>query len=88
MVKPILKAVKMTKEFPGVLVLDEVDFDLFPGEVHVRLGENGAGKSTFIKLLSGVYPKDSGRFLSMRKKSKLSQFSIPSGLEYQRSTRR
>ncbi len=40
-----------------------MDFDLRPGEVHVIIGENGAGKSTLIKLLSGVYPKDSGRFL-------------------------
>lgn len=62
MVMPILRAEKITKAFPGVLALDEVDFDLFPGEVHVLSGENGAGKSTFIKLLSGVYPKDSGRF--------------------------
>ncbi len=62
MVPPILRAEKITKAFPGVLALDEIDFDLFPGEVHVLLGENGAGKSTFIKLLSGVYPKDKGRF--------------------------
>jgi ribose transport system ATP-binding protein len=62
MAEPILKAEKISKAFPGVQALDSVDFELFPGEVHVLLGENGAGKSTFIKLLSGVYPKDSGRF--------------------------
>jgi len=60
---PILKIEKVTKSFPGVVALDGIDFDLFPGEVHVLIGENGAGKSTLIKLLSGVYPKDSGRFL-------------------------
>jgi len=60
---PILRAEKITKSFPGVVALNGVDFDLLPGEVHVIIGENGAGKSTLIKLLSGVYPKDSGRFL-------------------------
>jgi len=59
----ILNVEKVTKSFPGVVALNGVDFDLLPGEVHVIIGENGAGKSTLIKLLSGVYPKDSGRFL-------------------------
>jgi len=62
MLEPILKVEKVTKGFPGVLALDQVDFELLPGEVHVVVGENGAGKSTLIKLLSGVYPKDSGQF--------------------------
>lgn len=62
MSEPILNVEKATKAFPGVLALDNVDFELLPGEVHVIAGENGAGKSTLIKLLSGVYPKDSGRF--------------------------
>ncbi|MFZ2635227.1 MAG: sugar ABC transporter ATP-binding protein [Rectinemataceae bacterium] len=61
--EPILKIEKVTKSFPGVVALNGIDFDLFPGEVHVLIGENGAGKSTLIKLLSGVYPKNSGRFL-------------------------
>ncbi len=54
----ILKVIGITKVFPGVVALDNVDFDLRPGEVHVLLGENGAGKSTFIKILSGAYQAD------------------------------
>jgi ribose transport system ATP-binding protein len=51
----------MDKSYPGVHALDHVDFDLYEGEVHALLGENGAGKSTFMKILSGSLPKDSGR---------------------------
>jgi len=43
------------KRFPGVRALDDFDFDLCRGEVHCLLGENGAGKSTFIKILSGAF---------------------------------
>ncbi len=57
---PVLQAKRITKTFPGVLALDSVDFDLFPGEVHVLLGENGAGKSTLMKVLAGAYQPDSG----------------------------
>ncbi len=62
MAETIFRAEKVTKEFPGVKALDEVSFELKKGEVHILLGENGAGKSTFIKLLSGVFPKDGGVF--------------------------
>jgi len=58
--EPVLRAVSISKKFPGVLALDEVDFDVHPGEVHALLGENGAGKSTLIKIISGVYQEDSG----------------------------
>ena len=56
----ILEAKKISKRFPGTLALDDVDFELKRGEVHAIIGENGAGKSTFIKILCGVYQKDSG----------------------------
>jgi len=50
----------ISKEFPGVKALDNVNFQLKEGEVHSLLGENGAGKSTLIKVLGGIYSEDSG----------------------------
>ena len=45
------------KEFPGVKVLEDISIAFYPGEVHVLLGENGAGKSTIIKIISGIYQR-------------------------------
>lgn len=50
----------ISKEFPGVRALHDVDFTLRKGEIHALMGENGAGKSTLVKCLTGVYIKDSG----------------------------
>ena len=50
----------VTKTFGGVTALDNVDFDLRPGEIHALLGENGAGKSTLIKVLGGIHLPDTG----------------------------
>jgi ribose transport system ATP-binding protein len=57
---PILQAHVVSKQFPGVLALDEVDFELCAGEVHVLFGENGAGKSTLIQILAGVHTATTG----------------------------
>ena len=51
------------KQFPGVKALNECSFELKPGEVHGLVGENGAGKSTMMKVLSGIYRKDKGTIL-------------------------
>ena len=46
----------ITKEFPGVKALDNVNLQVRPGEIHALVGENGAGKSTLMNVLSGTYP--------------------------------
>ena len=59
----ILEAKNISKGFPGVQALDNVDFSLRRGEVHALIGENGAGKSTLIKILTGAHQPDSGEIL-------------------------
>ncbi|TBW41340.1 ABC transporter ATP-binding protein [Siculibacillus lacustris] len=61
--EPIVSLFEVTKRFPGVVANDSVSLDLWPGEVHVLLGENGAGKSTLIGMLSGIQTPDSGAIL-------------------------
>lgn len=59
----VLSLEHISKEFPGVKALDDVKLNLRKGEVHALMGENGAGKSTMIKVMTGVYPKTSGTIL-------------------------
>jgi ribose transport system ATP-binding protein len=59
----ILRAVQVSKAYPGVQALDKVDFDLRQGEVHALVGQNGAGKSTFIEIIAGSLTPDSGRII-------------------------
>ncbi len=54
---------KITKDFPGVRALTDIDFRLQPGELRGLVGKNGAGKSTLMNVLTGVYPSDSGEIV-------------------------
>jgi len=63
MSQPYLQMKRISKTFPGVKALDDVNFKAHLGEVHALLGENGAGKSTLVKILSGVHKPDSGEIL-------------------------
>ena len=65
---------KVSKEFPGVLALNEVNLTLTGGTVHALLGENGAGKSTLIKIITGVYVADTG---SMKVNGQEKSFNNP-----------
>ncbi len=66
--EPILRAVNLTKKFGGLVAVDNVSFDVRPGEVIGLVGDNGAGKSTFIKMISGVYQPDGGEIFFGGKK--------------------
>jgi len=69
-----LKNIK--KIFPGVIALDNVDFDVRYGEIHALVGENGAGKSTLIKILGGAYQPDGGKIIIENKEVIISSTSM------------
>jgi ribose transport system ATP-binding protein/inositol transport system ATP-binding protein len=56
----VLRAERISKAFPGVQALKNVDLSVYQGEVHALIGENGAGKSTLIKIFAGIYKPDGG----------------------------
>ena len=60
MAQALLKAVNIEKHFAGVKALKGVSLEIMPGEIHCLAGENGCGKSTLIKVISGVHPRDGG----------------------------
>ncbi len=72
--QPTLVITGASKRFAGVVALDDVSVDFWPGEVHALVGENGAGKSTLIKLITGVYQLDSGE---VRYRGEPVQFATP-----------
>jgi len=59
-IQPLMEVQHISKRFPGVVALDDVSLQFFPGEIHAVVGENGAGKSTLMKIISGAYIPDSG----------------------------
>ncbi len=60
-VSPVLELAGIVKIFPGVRALSNISLELFPGEVTALIGENGAGKSTVVKVLTGIYQPDNGQ---------------------------
>jgi simple sugar transport system ATP-binding protein len=62
-VQPILQVKEIYKRFGGLVAVDHVSLDIYPGEVVGLLGDNGAGKSTLIKMISGAYKPDGGQIL-------------------------
>jgi len=77
--EPFLKIQGLSKTFTGTRALDNVDFDVYSGEIHALLGENGAGKSTLIKILAGVpeYDPDEGEFWIKGQKIQLRAQELP-----------
>lgn len=63
---PLLQVENLLKRFPGTVAVRNVSFGIWPGTIHALVGENGAGKSTIIKMLSGVYSPDGGQILIKR----------------------
>jgi rhamnose transport system ATP-binding protein len=73
-VSPVFRLDGVTKRFGGVVAVEDVAFDLQPGEVHALVGENGAGKSTLMKIVDGLYGPDEG---TLEVGGKPSSFSSP-----------
>jgi ABC-type sugar transport system ATPase subunit len=74
MTQPVLSIRNLTKRFGGLVAVNDLSWDVYPGEVVALLGDNGAGKSTLIKCVSGVYQPDEGE---IRFEGQLSHFARP-----------
>jgi len=80
MSEAILRASGISKFFGGLTAVNQVDFEVYPGEVVALLGDNGAGKSTLIKCISGVYRPEQGNCAS--KTSPSSSSATPSPMSW------
>ena len=69
--RPALEMKNVSKRFPGTIAVDDVSFEVFPGEVHALVGENGAGKSTLMKMLAGSYDDYTGTIIVNGRAEKL-----------------
>src|SRR5664279_4141798 len=78
--KPVIEMINIVKTFFGVMALNNMTIDLYPGEIHCLVGENGAGKSTLMKVLSGAYRPDSGQIFVNGKEYKCMTSSLSEGL--------
>jgi len=82
----LLELKSITKAFPGVIALDEVDFTLRAGEIHAVVGKNGAGKSTLISIISGIHQPDRGEVYFENQKVPIHSLrSLPTATVYQES---
>ena len=72
--QPVLSLSHVSKSFPGVRALHDVSFALYPGQVTALIGENGAGKSTIVKILTGIYVPDEGEIVAV---GKVQHFASP-----------
>jgi len=80
MAEMLLEMKEIDKSFPGVKVLQNVQFSLNSGELHALMGENGAGKSTLMKILNGIYSKDNGTIIVKGKPEEIASTKVAEGL--------
>jgi len=80
MAEMLLEMKEIDKSFPGVKVLQNVQFSLYSGELHALMGENGAGKSTLMKILNGIYSKDNGTIIVKGKPEEVTSTKVAEGL--------
>ena len=80
MAEMLLEMKDIDKSFPGVKVLQNVQFSLYSGELHALMGENGAGKSTLMKILNGIYSKDNGTIIVKGKPEEITSTKVAEGL--------